>query len=87
LIVQVNRTASTQLYDALFEFTNRRKLATCAISRYGLMVVGLIQENREFEWVVSQSRVLYAQSTQRRFSRWFLDASRHTGAPLILVEF
>jgi len=38
----------------------------------GLMVVGLIQENREFECGgLAQSRALYAQSTQRRFSRWF----------------
>ena len=70
------KTASTQLYDALFEFTNQagswRDVRHLQVLVW--MVVGLIQEKTVnlSAWVDSvQSRALYAQSTQRRFSRWF----------------
>jgi len=65
------KTASTQLYDALFE-SQSPEVGETPSPGIGLMVVGLIQENREFECLVdsAQSRALYAQSTQRRFSRF-----------------
>jgi len=50
------------------------------------MVVGLIQENREFECLVDsvQSRALYAQYATSVFVGFTTDASRHTVyAPLI----
>lgn len=73
---QQMKTASTQLYDALFEFANQagswRDVRHLQVLVW--MVVGLIQEKTVnlSAWVDSvQSRALYAQSTQRRFSRWF----------------
>lgn len=70
------KPASTQLYDVLFEFANQagswRDVRHLQVLVW--MVVGLIQEKRVnlSAWIDQvHSRAVYAQSTQRRFARWF----------------
>jgi len=69
------KAASNKLYDALFKFANQagswRDVRHLQVLVW--MVIGLIQEGTIHlsAWVDHvDSRAVYAQSTQRRFSRW-----------------
>lgn len=69
------KTASNKLYDALFEFANQagswRDVRHLQVLVW--MVIGLLQEGTIHlsAWIDHvDSRAVYAQSTQRRFSRW-----------------
>jgi hypothetical protein len=74
-LAQQMKLASNKLYDALFALANQggswrdvRHLQVLVWMVIGLIAEGSVNLTRHFDHI--QSRAVYAQSSQRRFSRW-----------------